>query len=1415
MNFQDRSSRWVPDKVGFVNFWVYVNEEFPFGSGKILFRGRNGHGKSVSMQSIVPMLLDGDISPARIDSFGSKKKKIIDYLKVDDEVEKGRIAYVYITYKKDETNEVITTGIGLRAVNETKVDFWGFVIKGLEINNGFNLTKSAGYNTLGREEFVTISKDELMKKIEELGCGKVLDSAKEYADEVNKHIFKYGENAQLRELTNLLIQVRSPKLSKDVSPKNLHEALRNSLGELPATSFSMISNTIKDIDDRNRKVEKTETDLALAEGLSREYGTYLLNTLGNTAYRYLEASEEKQNASRRLKKKDIELLELIADVARLNEELNDVDIELYTKRTQLDLMESSEIRGFRNERDKKQEEKSDKEEELVNKTNQREVLEDNILNLKYQINQLELKCYEIEKETSELVRDSKDIAEEVQFREHDSYQLLLNENLLHYEMDKTYFESWNKRIKDHSKKLNNVLYALKEEQRIQELLKNKKEEIREVESGIEEETKIIKELEKDSEFEKNEYRLRLSSWNGGNQELHLEEENIAEIVYTVENLFDFEDMKPAKIEQEMTVIKDALLEKMNEKIYEIRASVKSIEEKLIELKEKKEELEKQVEVQPSFRRLSTILERQHLKAIGVPFVSFYETIEFKEEVVEESKERIESALIDMGILDSLIVPKEFIEMVGMNDSVFVPTAIQPKGNTLASVVKVIVPENNAVNEEDILAVLTNISLEKVETETYVTVAGEYRHGLVKGIAVLNEQTSFIGEEARRRHRESIIQEFVNQLDELAKTLNILRKAKAELENRKILLLLEFNGRPSLDEMVRLHEKMNRVLYRKEELEKKKDKLFIAHDDLTTTYSQKRIARAEVSVFLDGVKDIDTIENMLDVVESEYLEKVQRLTNLMHQFESKKNQYENNQDNLTNTEDIANELQGEINSLTSQIKTLTVNIDGINKILKEMNAEEKEKEIEETRSRIKELDKIRDYKIKEIPTVEAKLGRVKEDVSKFTNEMAFTEEYFEVRKEMFNLDLRLKGIETTSNLDELAAKYANEKVNVIEALQQMHDVVSDIRAIGLEDYALTSQDVSSGNASIKVNDYPHKKDKIEIIYNEKKRKNISLFVQGSKMNPTEFFDYLKELKVQQDAYLKEEEAELIKNVMIQGVGEKIRKLVEKATVWKDDINRFMKQLNSSVEIRLMWSPIEEKDTSYSLSTKKLVDLLGRDFDTLKEIDVDALSKHFMTKINIAKEKLNSNQTEEEVRNLEEALRQVLDYRDWYKFKIMYKLEGEDEKELTPTRMNLLSGGEKAMAIYIPLFSAAYSKYSTAAPDAPYLIALDEAFAGVDEDNISEMFGLMEQLGFDYILTSQALWGDYPTVSNINIFELNFDKVARFVSAEPWKWDGKKMTLNEEILSSKGLYLDENDEFMEEITHDELQFEFVFDSIRSEE
>ncbi|WP_416150226.1 hypothetical protein ACM26V_04355 [Salipaludibacillus sp. HK11] len=329
----DRSNRLEPYLVGFVNFWVYENEVYPFHKGNILFGGQNGQGKSVSMQSIIPLLLDGNTHPSRIDPFGSGKRKIGDYLRTNDELDKGRIAYLYLTYKKVKTGETITTGIGLRAIDESKNDFWGFVIKGKEIEKDFSLTKSNGYNADGLEEFVPISKDDLKNQLEEMKCGKFVSTQRDYADEVNKQVFQFDNISLLKELTKLLIQIRSPKLSKEMKPDVLYDALKNSLEELPSSEFSMISNTIKDIDDHNRKLEKTKISLDLSSSLLGDYLGYQKTMLGNAANRYLEALQEHH---RMVMKKDSAEKKLITQKAKLKgvvERLTDIDIELQTSKS--------------------------------------------------------------------------------------------------------------------------------------------------------------------------------------------------------------------------------------------------------------------------------------------------------------------------------------------------------------------------------------------------------------------------------------------------------------------------------------------------------------------------------------------------------------------------------------------------------------------------------------------------------------------------------------------------------------------------------------------------------------------------------------------------------------------------------------------------------------------------------------------------------------------------------------------------------------------------------------------------------------------------------------------------------------------------------------------------------------------------
>ena len=62
------NSKWQINRVGLLDFWYYDEEEFDFLDGRMLLRGANGSGKSVTMQSFIPLLLDGNMRPG---AFGS------------------------------------------------------------------------------------------------------------------------------------------------------------------------------------------------------------------------------------------------------------------------------------------------------------------------------------------------------------------------------------------------------------------------------------------------------------------------------------------------------------------------------------------------------------------------------------------------------------------------------------------------------------------------------------------------------------------------------------------------------------------------------------------------------------------------------------------------------------------------------------------------------------------------------------------------------------------------------------------------------------------------------------------------------------------------------------------------------------------------------------------------------------------------------------------------------------------------------------------------------------------------------------------------------------------------------------------------------------------------------------------------
>ena len=88
------------NRLGFVHFWLYDHEIFSFENGKLLLRGQNASGKSITTQSFIPFILDGDRTPSRLDPFGSSDRRMEYYFLTEDGPE-DVTGYLFLEFKRE------------------------------------------------------------------------------------------------------------------------------------------------------------------------------------------------------------------------------------------------------------------------------------------------------------------------------------------------------------------------------------------------------------------------------------------------------------------------------------------------------------------------------------------------------------------------------------------------------------------------------------------------------------------------------------------------------------------------------------------------------------------------------------------------------------------------------------------------------------------------------------------------------------------------------------------------------------------------------------------------------------------------------------------------------------------------------------------------------------------------------------------------------------------------------------------------------------------------------------------------------------------------------------------------------------------------------------------------------------------
>jgi uncharacterized protein YPO0396 len=292
----------------------------------------------------------------------------------------------------------------------------------------------------------------------------------------------------------------------------------------------------------------------------------------------------------------------------------------------------------------------------------------------------------------------------------------------------------------------------------------------------------------------------------------------------------------------------------------------------------------------------------------------------------------------------------------------------------------------------------------------------------------------------------------------------------------------------------------------------------------------------------------------------------------------------------------------------------------------------------------------------------------------------------------------------------------------------------------------------------------------------------LVIVKPRMNGEEhgFASLVTELSAQvtdSEERLSEQDRQLFEEFVTGGLVEHLRIRIAEAhhsvQRMKEEISRV--EASSGMSIGISWRRRDEE----SPVLKRALELLQHSPAKLSDDDREALSSFIRAQITNAR--LSAQENETTAKQLERAL----DYRSWHRFVITKanRRRGIDEHEMTKRAHETGSGGEKAIALHLPLLAAAASYPTSARPDALRLVILDEAFSRIDDEGRRGLMAMMVAFDLDIVLTSPDFWGCYREVPGLSIYQLApQDPDHPGVVARRFVWNGQtRREVDDEELS----------------------------------
>ena len=1297
-------ARWQPARAGILNIWRYYDEVFEFHHGRLLLRGPNGTGKSKALELLLPFLFDASLRPHRLSTFGTSERTMHWNLMGEGTAGATRVGYVWLEFANPaDPGESFTCGARLQATTRTTGVTPDYFTTSLRVGTDFALTNATD-QPLTRAALA-----------ETLGAHGVLHPGpSEYRATVRHTLFPGLSEQRYEALITALLQLRTPKLSQRLDPSLLSGLLSRALPPLDEADIAELAEGFERLDQQRERLAALDREVDAAKRVAARQKTYAQRALRKGSAEMISATTRMNDLTRDARLSQVQHEEASADLAAIETRLAEVtrgrtaaqhaiegitQSEGYRGGQRLDELRESvgAARRAANTQATKAAEKTARAEEDGGKAEQAAA-------------DVEQRAENVRVAADDAARHARRAGLATTHRE---LAGALDAGSGHGDrLVQAAVTSRLNAIKEVRHALEAYDQAIRDRTAAEDVLEEARTKLSEANDARDRRSSGYQETLQD-------HAQALMSWAAECRELVFEEpealmervESEAALLDYVRDVADHRGRALTAAETRLRGHRDDATQRRETQILQ------------------RDQLTSDVDLPPD-APIHRTADRETL-----PGAPFWRLVDFSQEFPAARRARVEAALQASGLLDAWVTPGGRVTIEGHDsfaDGEFVAPA---PGRSLRDVLR---PEPGApVPPDRVARILSAVAFGETLPDGHPVACsadGRWRLGVLSG-SWAKDEVAYLGVAARERARRRRIAELTAEIDAGAREIADLTDQIALLESRREALTVERKRIPPHTAVTQARRALDRAV---DEVTRADRTVREANAKLDDREQDARRAQLELHhagtehdapTSRIGLDDLGAAVELFRDAARTWLNDNAQLVLATRNANTLRETADRSAGEAAEETAAAEQAAQDAEALAGKLHAVerTVNTDDYQQILADL---------QEQRDLQRRLGEEESAARTTRDGLQMRIGELKE---RRQQDAAKRDEAVETRDNAANrfrmlatgtladdseAELTLSttdGVTATLRAAQsVAAKWPSvphEQKNVEDALHRLNEMIYETR------------DVLGARAELELSD-----DEVRV---------LTAILDGVRVSMHTLLDTLRvEVESSRDD-ITERERDLFDRTLTGDTRRQLAERIRQAGELVDAMNSRLERVRtaSRVAVRLVWQVDEDLPTG----TKEARQLLLKDPAGLSDADRDSLHRFF-------RERVDQARSDNTAASWEEQLAQVFDYTAWHRFVV--KLDRSDGKGWQPLTKKLhgaLSGGEKAIALHLPLFAAVAAHYQ-AVPTAPRLILLDEVFVGVDSSNRGQVFELLTSLDLDLVLTSDHEWCSYREIPGIAIHNL---------------------------------------------------------------